>query len=120
MGRHEFYNDSVFDGGDAGADERDDAAVAPDKAALVGDGAPTFANVTGYTRGINGVMVDVSRLPASAPAIGASSFLIETAPAGDVVGWGPGPAPASVTVRRGAGDGGSDRVTLTWADGAAL
>ncbi|MDP6545473.1 MAG: hypothetical protein QGH60_15920, partial [Phycisphaerae bacterium] len=32
--------------------------------------------------------------------------------------WSPGPAPESVTVRPGEGSGGSDRVTLTWADGA--
>ena len=34
--------------------------------------------------------------------------------------WSGAPLPASITRRSGAGTGGSDRVTLTWADGAII
>jgi GH43 family beta-xylosidase len=116
-GRHVFYNHSVFDGNNAAATRADDAAVAADKRPLLPGQAAGFANVTTYTRGINGVMVDVSRLPESAPAPGASSFAIEVAPAAGGAAWAAGPSPLGVTVRRGQGTSGSDRVTLVWRDG---
>ena len=106
-GRHVFYNGSAYDGRSAGADAADDGAVATDKAALLPGQAPSFDNITSYARGINGVMVDVAGLPAGAGP---------TPDDFDVAG---GPAPTSVTVRRGAGVGGSDRVTLAWAGAAA-
>jgi hypothetical protein len=55
---------------------------------------------------------------ASAAAPTAADFAPEqgnTPPA--AAPWTAGPAPASVTVRRGAGVNGSDRITLTWPDG---
>ena len=106
VGRHVFYNHSAFDGAAAAATTDDDSAIASDKAALLPGGSPSFANVTSYTRGINGIMIDVAGLPQNA-ALSQDDF--------DVHG---GPPPASVTVRRGAGVNGSDRVTLTWPDGA--
>src|SRR5205085_6961861 len=59
VGRHLFYNHSVFDGNDRGANAADDAAVAPDKVALLPGQSATFDNVSNYARGINGVIVDV-------------------------------------------------------------
>src|SRR5689334_5663316 len=64
VARHVFYNHSALDGRSARADARDDAAVAADKVALLPGGAIGAANYTTYSRGINGVMVDVSGLPA--------------------------------------------------------
>ena len=116
VGRHVFYNNSSFDGSAAPAGAvgvADDAAVAPDKVALLPGQAARFANYTSYARGINGVMVDV-RDPAAAMGEGDFAFAVRTA-AGE---WVPAPAPTSVTVRAGAGVGASDRVTVTWADGA--
>ena len=77
---------------------------------------------TSYDKGINGVMLDVAGLPEGATLTAANfRFTVErtvvrNGRASQVVG--PGPAPTSVTVRRGAGVGGSDRVTLIWPDGA--
>jgi hypothetical protein len=105
VGRHVFYSHSSFDGNDSGANAADDGAIATDKSALLPGGAASFANVTSFARGINGVMVDIAGLPAGA-ALGADDFEI----------GGNGTPPASVTVRRGAGAAGSDRVTLTWPD----
>ena len=114
-GRHVFYNASAFDGGGAAANASDDAAVATDKAALLPGAAATFANYTSYSRGINGVMVDVSGLLAD---LTAADFALHVGNDADPGSWTNAPAPLSVTRRNGAGINGSDRITLTWADGA--
>ena len=123
VGRRVFYNNSALDGGSAEADGRDDAAVAPDKHALVPGERATPRNYTSYSRGINGVMVDVVRLPAQpggepGMALTADDFTFKVGSGADAGTWADAPAPSAVTVRRGAGKAGSDRVTLTWPDGA--
>jgi ELWxxDGT repeat protein len=115
VGRHVFYNNSSFDGRDPAASATDDAAVATDKAALLPGQSPSFANLTGYTRGLNGVMLDVTGLPPDA-ILTADDFTFRAGRTADPASLAAGPVPASVTVRRGAGIGGSDRVTLTWLD----
>ncbi|HZN68874.1 MAG TPA: hypothetical protein VFB66_26580 [Tepidisphaeraceae bacterium] len=105
VARHVFYNHSSFDGNDGAADARDDAAIATDKAALLPGQAPSFANVTSFSHGLNGVMVDVAGLPAG-DELGPDDFEIGA----------DGTRPLTVTVRRGEGTDGSDRVTLTWPD----
>jgi hypothetical protein len=114
-GRHTFYNNSKFDGGDPNASAADDAAIARKDALLPGQTA-TFANYTSYSRGINGVMVDVRNLPAGdGPSAG--DFLFGVGNNDDLGGWANTSVAPTVTVRRGAGVSGSDRVTLTWPDG---
>ena len=111
--RHVFYNGSALDGFSAGADARDDAAVAADKQALRGGGAATFGNVTGYSRGVNGIILDLAGLPQGA-VLGGNDFSFR-------VSGGPGaavPPPAAIRVRRGAGANGSARVTIVWSDPA--
>jgi probable HAF family extracellular repeat protein len=110
-----FYNNSAFDGRDPAATPADDAAVAPDKVALTGSAAPTLANITSYSRGINGVMVDLAGAGAT-PGAADFDFLVSTG--GPAATWAPAPRPASITVRPGAGASGSDRVTVIWEDGA--
>jgi ELWxxDGT repeat protein len=107
VGRYAFYNSSAFDGGDAAASAADDNAIAPDKVALLAgqDRLPGFDNVTSYSRGLNGLMIDVAGLPVIDALLDADDF--------DFDGAG---APVSVTVRPGAGVNGSDRVTLVWRD----
>src|SRR5206468_4042414 len=59
-GRHLFYNASAFDGGDPAATDADDAAIASNVVALRPGDASSAANVSGYSRGINGIMVDIA------------------------------------------------------------
>ena len=73
------------------------------------------ASVTGYARGINGVIVD---LPRASPSISAADFEFGVSAGGPGAAWAVAPRPATVTRRAGAGAGGADRVTITWADGA--
>ena len=89
-GRHVFYNDSAYDGRDPAPGAADDAAIAPGKEALLGAGAPSFANVTGYSRGINGIMVDVSNLGGVASA---EDFVLRVSTDLPAPGWSPAPRP---------------------------
>ena len=65
MGRNIFYNNSKFDAhagypnGDPAINDYDDNAIATDKQALLPGQTATFANYTSYSRGINGIMVDI-------------------------------------------------------------
>jgi hypothetical protein len=115
VARHIFYNNSRYDGYDVSASAADDAAIATDKTPLRPGQTATFANYTSYAKGINGVMIDVAGL-GGVPTSADFTFRVgnDSTP-GD---WSAAPAPASVTVRPGAGVGGSDRVMITWADGA--
>jgi hypothetical protein len=112
VARHIFYNNSALD---AGGD--DDAAIDPVKTPLLPQGTASSDNYTSYSRGINGIMVDVDGLPGT-PTVGDFGVSVNQAAAPDT--WSTGPAPESVTVRPGEGVGGSDRVTIVWADGAIL
>jgi hypothetical protein len=112
-GRHVFDNNSAADGHSAAAGHPDDGAISPKQALLPGQRA-TFSNVTGYVRGINGVMIDLAVLPAGATPTGADFELH----VGNGTAWAAVPALSSFSVRRGAGVGGSDRITLTFPDGA--
>jgi hypothetical protein len=99
-----------------GATFSDDNAIAPDKTAyLPGGGTATFAAVSSYTRGINGIMVDVS---GPHGAISASDFIFKVGRNNTPSAWATATAPTTVTTRAGAGLGGSDRVELLWADNA--
>jgi uncharacterized delta-60 repeat protein len=118
VGRQVFYNQSVFDGNNAAAGPADNNAIATDKVALLPGQAASFANVTTYTRGINGLMIDVRGMADPTLLGSASSFWTDPAGSPDPSQWAPAPAPTTVVLRRGGGPGGSDRVTLIWPDGA--
>ena len=113
VGRHAFYNNSAFDGNDPAATPADDDAVAADRLALLPGRSATAANVTNYSRGVNGIMVDMAGLPGFEPT--SEDFLIEV---GSADAWSPGPIP-TVFTRRSVGAYGTDRVSLTLPDGAA-
>ena len=115
IARRVFYNNSVFDGYDPAANVSDDGAIAPDKSGLRPGHPASFGHVTSYTKGINGVVIDVAGLPTGA-ALTSEDFTFRSGTTPDPNTWAAGPAPSSVAVRRGAGAGQSDRVTLTWSD----
>ena len=115
-GRHVVYNGSFFDGGTA-ADESDDDAIATDKAALLPGETATFANYTSYSRGINAIMVDVAGLATQPTLETVTSFFGFSVGNDDTPGdWETAAEPVDLSVRAGAGVGGSDRVTIVWED----
>ena len=110
-----FYNNSAWDGPDAAANVQDDAAIATDKEALLPGGIATFKNYTSYSRGINGIIVDIAGLGGT-PAV--DDFTYKAGNDDNPATWASAPPPSSITVRPGAGAGGADRVTLIWPDNA--
>ncbi|MCX7426757.1 MAG: cadherin-like domain-containing protein, partial [Planctomycetia bacterium] len=112
-GRHVFYNNSAFD--DPGHGGTDDDAVALDKTALLPGDTATPANYTSYSRGLNGIMVDVA-LPTG--TITAADFQFKVGNNNDPEHWALLAATPTVSVRPGEGDFGSDRVTIIFPDGA--
>ncbi len=115
VGRFFFYNNSEYDGNNPAADPADDAAWASDKSALLPGQTATFANYTSYDRGINGIFIDVANLK-QVPT--ADDFEFRVGPGDGSNSWLLAPPPNSISVRPGAGEGGSDRITITWPDGA--
>jgi glucose/arabinose dehydrogenase len=117
VGRWVFYNNSAFDGRNPAIDASDDNAIAPDKQALLPGQLASFSNVTSYSRGINGIMVDVAHLPATA-TITAGNFTFATGKGDGTWEGGVTPTAVAATPRRAAGETGSDRIEVTVADGA--
>lgn len=119
-GRHIFYNSSVFDGNgslidtDPAGGYDESASIATDKTALLPGGTATFANYTSYLRGINGIMVDVADV---AGTVTAADFEFRVGNDNAPDAWSPAPAPSEVQTLVDAGEGGTDRIVITWADG---
>jgi len=133
IGRHVFYNNSAWDDNDPAANADDDHAAAPHrsvadptdatfpnaqprelgKRALLPGQTATFANYTSYSRGLNGIMVDVDGLVGTPSA---ADFEFRVGNNDDPNTWSAAPTPRSITVRSGVGVDGSDRITLIWVD----
>src|SRR6185503_16246277 len=67
---------------------------------------------------VEAITFDLDRLPAGEDDLSAADFVFRVGAAGDPNHWRTLPVPATVTVARGAGTGGADRVTLSWPRGS--
>ena len=116
VGLHVFYNNSAWDGNDPLPSAADDAAIAIGKVPLVPGETAGVANYISYSRGLNGIMIDVQGLRGT-PVVGDFEFLMgnDESP----TSWEPAPSPSSITVRPGAGVNDPDRITLIWPDNPA-
>ncbi len=117
-GRHVFYNNSAWDGQNGLPSAADDAAIALDKMPLLPGETATFANYTSYSRGLNGLMIDVAGLADAAGLSAAEDFRFRVGNGPNPAAWSTAPEPEYITVRSGEGIDDSDRVTLIWADHA--
>jgi hypothetical protein len=116
VGRGIFYNDSRYDNNDATANSGDDGAVS-NKVALLPGQAASAANYTNYVKGINGIFIDIANLDANVtPTAGDFQFRIGNED--NTANWTALGTQPDVSIRRGEGIGGSDRITLTWAPDA--
>jgi uncharacterized delta-60 repeat protein len=75
-----------------------------------------MANYSSYSRGINGLMIDVAQLPDG--PLTADDFVLRAGAEGDPANWDLTPAPLAIDVRRGDGSRGSHRISIVFADGA--
>jgi len=117
LARHIFYNNSAWDGNDPAVNANDDNAIAIDKTPLLPGNTATFSNVSTYSKGLNGIMVDIGGLK-RAPVYGQDVEML-LGNTDDPFTWSEvPPAPPTITVRWGEGVLGSDRVVLTWPDNA--
>ncbi len=113
--RSVFYNNSSFDRNTVFIDEiRDPNAIATDKQPLFNGQTATFANYTSYSKGINGVVIDVANLASSTLSI-TSDFTFRVGNDNFPSSW-KFPSPPTMMVRHGAGVSGSDRIWLMWPD----
>jgi hypothetical protein len=113
-----FYKGSTKWDVTNGATFSDDNAIAPDKTAyLPGSGTSSFAAVSSYDKGINGIMVDLSGPHGS---ITANDFTFKRGNNNSPNAWTAAIAPTAVTTRAGAGQSASDRIELLWADNDAV
>ena len=115
VGAHLVYNNSAFDGNDPATGLSDDAAIATNKTRLLPGQTATFENYSSYDKGINALAVDLRNL---GPSPSVADFVFKLGRNSNPDSWNSAPAPISLSVRRGAGESGSDRVTIVWADGA--
>jgi len=105
-----FYHNSAFDG------PGHDGAIATGISALLPGVIATASNYISYDKGLNGLMIDVAGLlPTATPS--AADFRFKTGNTSNPATWTTLLTAPSVTVRRGAGVSGSDRLELVWADG---
>lgn len=116
VNRQLVYNNSTFDDNTPSVGTSEDAAIAADKVPyLAGTGTSTFDNISSYARGINSVAIDVASLHGQ---LTAADFSFKIGTDSSLDRWIEAPAPSLISVRPGAGLGGSDRVHIIWPDGA--
>jgi hypothetical protein len=119
VNRQIFYNQSAWDGNNAAIDPaNDNLAIATDKVAyLPGAGIAQPTHATNFTRGINGIIVDIQ--DAANPAgISVSDFTFKVGNNNAPNTWAAAPAPTAISVVPGGGLNGSDRVYITFASGS--
>ena len=109
-------NRGLFYAGAAGASA---SSSLSDKVALLPGQASSFSNYTNYSRGLNGLVIDVSGLPLTTTnTLLAASLQFANWNGIDVSGFValPGAAIPTVTIAGGAGVGGAARATITFPD----
>jgi hypothetical protein len=115
INRQLFYNNSVFDGNNPAATTEDNQAIAFDKVALLPGQTGAFPNYTSYVKGINGLAIDFAH---DVSTITSADFNFRVGNSADFGTWTAAPSPASLVYLHGLGVGGSNRILLTWSDGA--
>ncbi len=115
-----FYDNSKFNKNveGVGTGTNDDKAIDTTKTAyLPGAGTANFSNISSYTDGINGIMVDLATGGAHGN-LNASDFTFRVGINNSPSLWASAPTPSTISVRTGSPAAGNDRVELTWTDGS--
>ncbi len=115
LGRHLYYAGAKYDDPLPGPHYSNVAYDVSKAAYQAGSGASTFANVSSYTRGINGVVLFTNG-DYGVPSL--SDFTFKMGTSTNPGTWIDAPAPSAITFREGAGVGGTDILEITWPDGA--
>lgn len=117
-GRHFFYNDSAFDGNGTAIDHQVDSdAIAVDKTPLLPGQVATFANYTSYSKGLNGVMIDIQGL-ADADNLSLDDFEFRVGNSNNLNEWVVAPDPSQFAWTRDAVDSNLWHIVMTWPNGS--
>jgi Concanavalin A-like lectin/glucanases superfamily len=111
VGRYAFYFDSSWVGQVSSSHLEDGLAIAPDKQALLPGQTATFQNYTSFSKGLNGIMMDLTNFDA---VVSTSDFTFLMGNGSDTGTWQPAPAPNFVSVYPGAGVDRSTRLEIVW------
>jgi len=109
-----YYNNSFYDGNTPAITPGDFAAGDGSKQPLHA-GTATFNNITSYSKGINGILIDLDN---NNGPITLADFNFRVGNNNTPSTWATAPAPTAISVFPGAGESGADRVAIVWADGA--
>jgi hypothetical protein len=110
-----FYNNSIYDGQNGSSNLTDRNAIATDKQPLLPGQTATAANYTTYSKGLNGVMIEVANM-VNFPRIDDFNFRVGTG--GDPSTWAQAPTPTFINIYPGRGTNGSTQITIIWDDNA--
>ncbi len=108
-----FYNASTFDGFNGSSNVTDDTAIDTSKQALLPGQTATFQNVTGYSKGMNGIIIDVANFD-NLPRF--EDFTFQVWDGRNPSGWQTAPIPALINDYPGRGPNGSTQLTIIWDD----
>jgi hypothetical protein len=108
-----FYNGSKYDFQNSSSNFLDGFSTATDKQALLPGQTATFQNYTSYSKGINGIAIDIANWEGS---ITRDDYELRVGNSSDISTWVQAPEPDLVTEYLGAGVGGSTRLELVWDD----
>ena len=121
LGNRLFYNGSKFDNNHTAIEPASDAlAIASDKIGFDGVGTASFANVSSFSKGITGVMIDLAGGLGTHGSMSLADITFHTSPAyapgtyNELANWNTAPTPSGFSVILGGGTGGSDRIEITW------
>ena len=121
LGNRLFYNGSKFDNNHTAIEAASDAlAIASDKIGFNASGTSTFNNVSSFSKGITGVMIDLQSGIGTHSSITLSDITLRVSPTSttatfnNVATWTTAPTPSGFSVILGGGTGGSDRIEITW------
>ncbi len=110
-----FYNNSKFDGNNGSSNLTDDNAIDTSKTALLPGQTASFANITSYSKGINGIIIDVANMTYLPRP---DDFVFRVGNSNDTSTWTAAPSPTYFNDYPGRGPGGSTQITLIWNDNA--
>ncbi len=123
LGNRLFYNNSKYDNNGAGINSvSDNLAIASDKIGFTGTGTATYNNVSAFSKGITGVMIDLQSGLGTHGSLALTDFTFKVSGTFSFgtynniasAAWSTGPTPSGFSVLLGGGTGGSDRVEITW------
>jgi len=107
-----FYEGSSFD-------SASDLDSTSGKTPLLPGETATFENYHSYSKGINGMVLEVNELPTAPNSSNLDQFFeFRIGNSDEVSTWATAPSPTSLTYQTNSPPGGSDFIFLTWADEA--